>query len=126
MSRYMKNIQFKTGQDVELQFQGKITINAQIIRALFAEMRPPIPAPPASIAPPAPPAPSPERPPVGPHVSGTDKRLAYTMRETAEILGVSYITVHRLIQRGLLRSSRVLRHKLIPKFEIERFLKATI
>src|SRR5688572_29431725 len=30
-------------------------------------------------------------------------RLAYTMRETAEILGVSYITVHRLMQRGLLR-----------------------
>src|SRR5688572_15856152 len=28
-------------------------------------------------------------------------RLAYTMRETAEILGCSYITVHRLVQRGL-------------------------
>jgi hypothetical protein len=52
-------------------------------------------------------------------------RLAYSMRETAVILGVSYITVHRLVQRGLLKSSTALRHKLIPLFEIERFLKAT-
>jgi DNA-directed RNA polymerase specialized sigma24 family protein len=48
------------------------------------------------------------------------------MRETASILGVSYITVHRLIKRGLLKSSSALRHKLIPGFEIERFLKATL
>jgi excisionase family DNA binding protein len=53
-------------------------------------------------------------------------RLAYTMAETAKILGVSYITVHRLIKRGLLRSSNALRHKLIPGSEIERFLKATL
>jgi excisionase family DNA binding protein len=53
-------------------------------------------------------------------------RLAYTMQETATILGVSYITVHRLIRRGLLKSSNALRHKLIPLTEIERFLKASI
>jgi len=58
-------------------------------------------------------------------VSGTNNRLAYTMQETADILGVSYITVHRLIKRGLLKSSSALRHKLIPKSEIERFLKQT-
>ena len=52
-------------------------------------------------------------------------RLAFTMKETAEILGVSYITVHRLIQRGLLKSSLALRHKIISKAEIERFLKET-
>ena len=40
-------------------------------------------------------------------------RLAYIMGETAKILGVSYITVHRLLKRGLLRSSQALRHKLI-------------
>ena len=28
-------------------------------------------------------------------------RLAYTMEETAKILGVSYITIHRLLKRGL-------------------------
>ena len=58
-------------------------------------------------------------------VSLADQRLAYTMKETAAILGLSYITVHRLIQRGLLRSSSALRHKVIPRVEIERFLKET-
>jgi excisionase family DNA binding protein len=44
------------------------------------------------------------------------------MRETAEILGMSQFTVHRLIQRGLLKSIPATRHKLIPRKEIERFL----
>jgi len=48
------------------------------------------------------------------------------MRETAEILGVSYITVHRLIKRGLLKNSQALRNKIIPATEIERFLKETL
>jgi excisionase family DNA binding protein len=50
-------------------------------------------------------------------------RLAYTMQETADILGVSYITVHRLLKRGLLKSCSALRHKLIPMTEIQRFLR---
>lgn len=50
-------------------------------------------------------------------------RLAFTMRETAEILGVSYITVHRLLKRGKLRASAALRSKVIPLAEIERFLR---
>jgi excisionase family DNA binding protein len=53
-------------------------------------------------------------------------RLAYSMQETATILGVSYITVHRLIRRGLLKSCTALRHKRIPATEIQRFLKATM
>ena len=57
--------------------------------------------------------------------NGKLPRLAFSMRETAEILGVSYITVHRLIQRGLLKSSLACRHKMISKIEIERFLKET-
>ena len=54
--------------------------------------------------------------------SGQLPRLAYTMREAAAILGISYISVHRLLKRGLLRSSTALRHKVIPATEIERFL----
>lgn len=50
-------------------------------------------------------------------------RLAYTMRETAEIIGVSYITVHRLLKRGKLHASDAIRNKVIPKTEIERFLR---
>lgn len=49
-------------------------------------------------------------------------RLAYTMRETAKILGVSYITVHRLLKRGELHASDAIRNKVIPRAEIERFL----
>lgn len=53
-------------------------------------------------------------------------RLAFTMQETAEILGVSYITVHRLLKRGKLRASDAIRSKVIPKAEIERFLRESI
>jgi predicted site-specific integrase-resolvase len=53
-------------------------------------------------------------------------RLAYTMRECASILGISYISVHRLLKRGLLRSSTALRHKMIPASEIEHFLRSTL
>lgn len=52
-------------------------------------------------------------------------RLAYTMQETANMLGVSYISVHRLLQRGLLKSSTALRHKVISMREIQRFLNDT-
>jgi excisionase family DNA binding protein len=52
-------------------------------------------------------------------------RAAFSMAETAEILGVSYITVHRLLRRGVLRSSKALRCKLISAEEINRFLKET-
>jgi len=53
-------------------------------------------------------------------------RLAFTMRETAEILGVNYHTVYRLTKRKLLRSSSALRTKLFPKTEIERFLAESL
>jgi len=49
-------------------------------------------------------------------------RLAYTMSETAQILGLSYQTVYRLNKRGLLRSSSGLRTKLFSQAEINRFL----
>jgi excisionase family DNA binding protein len=56
---------------------------------------------------------------------GALPRLAFTVNETAEMLGVSYITVHRLLKRGLLRSSFATRRKIISRVEIERFLKET-
>ena len=52
-------------------------------------------------------------------------KLAFSMREAAESIGVSYITVHRLIKRGLLKSSNALRTKVIARTEIERFLRET-
>jgi hypothetical protein len=58
--------------------------------------------------------------------NATVPRLAYSMTETADLLGISYISCHRLLKRGLLRSSSALRIKLIPHSEIERFLKTTL
>ena len=52
-------------------------------------------------------------------------RLAYSIQETARMLGVCDKSVRRLILRGLLRPSRALRHILIPRDEIERFLRET-
>ncbi len=52
-------------------------------------------------------------------------RLAYSVQETARMLGVCDKSVRRLILRGLLRPSRALRHIRIPKQEIDRFLRDT-
>lgn len=52
-------------------------------------------------------------------------RLAFSVKEAADMLGVSEKTIRRLISRRLLRASRALRHLLIPKKELERFLDET-
>jgi excisionase family DNA binding protein len=52
-------------------------------------------------------------------------RLAYSVQETAQLLGICDKSVRRLILRGLIRPSRALRHILISKDEIERFLHET-
>lgn len=51
------------------------------------------------------------------------ERLAYSLKESAAILGVSYPTAFRLVRDGKLRSSTALRTKLISRAEIERFLR---
>jgi excisionase family DNA binding protein len=64
-------------------------------------------------------------PALGARVSLSPQRLAFSVKETAQLLGVSEKTVRRLVARKLLRSSRALRHLLIAKKEIERFLDET-
>ena len=56
---------------------------------------------------------------------GENGRLAYSVQETARMLGVCDKSIRRLIWRGLIRPSRALRHILIPKDEIDRFLRDT-
>ena len=51
------------------------------------------------------------------------ERLTYSIRETADLLGVSYFTVFRLLKRGKLHALTCIRHKRIPKAELERFMK---
>jgi excisionase family DNA binding protein len=52
------------------------------------------------------------------------ERLAYSIHEAANLLGVDYFSVYRLIQRGKLRACRALRGKLlVPRAELLRLLK---
>ena len=59
-------------------------------------------------------------------LAGAVSRLAFSIRETAQMLGVCEKSVRRLIDRGLLKTSRALRHHRVTKQEIERFLKDTM
>ena len=48
--------------------------------------------------------------------------LTYSVAETAQVLGVSMPTVYRLIVRRLLRPLPHLRHKRIPKRQVQAFI----
>ena len=51
------------------------------------------------------------------------ERLAYSVEEAAELLGVHYFSVYRMIQHGKLRACRVLRGKLlVPRSELLKLL----
>jgi excisionase family DNA binding protein len=53
------------------------------------------------------------------------ERLAHSIQESADLLGVDYFSVYRLIQRGKLRACRALRGKLlVPRSELLRLLNA--
>ncbi|HXA45203.1 MAG TPA: helix-turn-helix domain-containing protein [Candidatus Angelobacter sp.] len=95
---------------ITIQITGQITLDpqdlAQFLECVQIQTPAPVPIP-------------------APTVSKTDTKLAYSVKETAEMLGVAAKSVHRLIARGLLKSSSALRCKRIPKSEIERFLKTT-
>jgi len=102
------NPQQTQNQDqITIQFNGQISVSRQSLKMLLPKSRP-------------------EKQTDFHQLPEKNKRLSYTMRETAEILGVSYITVHRLIKRGLLKNLKAFRHKIIPATEIERFLKETL
>jgi excisionase family DNA binding protein len=53
----------------------------------------------------------------------SSNRGALKLKEACEYLGgISHSSVRRLIGRGLLKPNRSLRHILIPKAELDRFL----
>jgi excisionase family DNA binding protein len=54
--------------------------------------------------------------------SGT-ARDSFIMQEAAQKLGVSYMTIFRLVERGVLKPYVALRIKLISQVEIDRFFK---
>lgn len=48
---------------------------------------------------------------------------AFKFEEARQYLGgISKATLHRLVDRGLIRPNRALRHLLFPKAELDRFL----
>lgn len=63
-------------------------------------------------------------PPDQPAKSGPQReRLSYSLHEAAELLGVDYFSVYRLVKRKKLRACRALRGKLlIPRTELLRLL----
>jgi excisionase family DNA binding protein len=54
-----------------------------------------------------------------------DARLGFSVAEAALVIGISERSIHRLLKRGLLRGSKALRKIIIPRTEIERFLRDT-
>jgi len=51
------------------------------------------------------------------------ERLAYSIQEAADMLGVHYFSVYRLIQRNKIKVCRALRGKLlVPRTELLKLL----
>jgi excisionase family DNA binding protein len=53
-------------------------------------------------------------------------RIFLSVEEVAQRFGVSRKTVYRLLDRGLLRSSNALRHKMILKASVDEFVAQTV
>ena len=52
------------------------------------------------------------------------ERLAYSVQEAADMLGVHYFSIYRQIQRGKLKTCRALRGKLlVPRAELLKLLE---
>ena len=55
------------------------------------------------------------------------ERLAYSVQEAADMLGVHYFSIYRLIQRGKLKTCRALRGKLlVPRTELLKLLQTDL
>jgi excisionase family DNA binding protein len=55
------------------------------------------------------------------------ERLAYSVEEAADMLGLHYFSVYRLIQRGKLKACRALRGKLlVPRTELLKLLQTDL
>jgi excisionase family DNA binding protein len=55
------------------------------------------------------------------------ERLAYSVQEAADMLGINYYTMYRLIQRQKLKTCRVLRGKLlVPRTELLQLLQTDL
>jgi len=53
------------------------------------------------------------------------EKYLFPVAKVAEMFSISEKSVYRLLQRGLLESSSALRHKMITRASIEKFLTMT-
>ncbi len=56
------------------------------------------------------------------HAAERPNRRAYTVRETQEILNVSYASIYRMLKDGRLKSINIGRSRRIPDHAIEAIL----
>ena len=80
----------------------------EMIGARLSAPKPQLEAPPAAPLPPPPPLLAP--------------KLAYSLKELSEELGISKVTLYRLEIRGLLKPLPYFRNKIFSRQEVERFL----
>lgn len=59
-------------------------------------------------------------------ITSQPKRLAYKLKEAAQLIGVSESSLRRVINSGQLRSLHMFRHILIPATELERFIELEV
>jgi len=67
-------------------------------------------------------APLPPPPPLPQSAKPLAPKLAFTLKELSQELGVSKVTLYRMEVRGLLKSLPYFRHKVFSRVEVERFL----
>jgi excisionase family DNA binding protein len=68
-----------------------------------------------------------EEQPTATPTAPTAERLAYSVQEAADMLGINYYTMYRLIQRQKLKTCRVLRGKLlVPRTELLQLLQTEL
>ena len=68
-----------------------------------------------------------EEQPIAAPTAPPAERLAYSVQEAADMLGVHYFSVYRLIQRGKLKTCRALRGKLlVPRVELLKLLQTDL
>ena len=52
------------------------------------------------------------------------KKLAYSVKQLSELVGVCERKIHYEIKEGKLKTSRIGRRVLIPNYEVDRWLEA--
>ena len=58
--------------------------------------------------------------------TSASERIFLSVEEVAERFGISKKSVYRLLDRGLLKASSALRHKMILKKSVDEFVKNTV